>query len=46
VTLGIGAVLVGSLLIYASIKGLSIGRLIVGDNTSAASDQSLNAKTS
>lgn len=40
-TLGLAALLLGALLIYAGIKGLSVGRLLVGDNQTAAPSQSV-----
>jgi hypothetical protein len=36
VTLGLAALLVGSMLLYAAIKGLSFTRLLVGDNQTQA----------
>lgn len=42
-TLGLACVLVGSLLIYAGVKGLSFTRLLVGDNTTASQSQSVAA---
>jgi hypothetical protein len=32
---------IGALLIYAGIRGLSVGRLLRGDNTTAAPNQSI-----
>lgn len=40
-TLGLAALLLGALLIYAGIKGLSVGRLLVGDNRTQAPSQSV-----
>ena len=35
-TLGVAAVFVGLLLVYAGVKGLAFTRLIVGDNSTPA----------